>query len=30
MSWALMTIHMVYPAPQMAPAPRQRSLAFAS
>ncbi len=30
MSWALMTIHMVYPAPAMALAPRQRSLAFAS
>ena len=28
MSWALMTIHVVYPAPAMAP--RQRSLAFAS
>jgi hypothetical protein len=30
MSWALMTIHMVYPAPAMALAPRQRSIAFAS
>ncbi len=30
MSWALMTIHLVYPAPAMALAPRQRTLAFAS
>jgi hypothetical protein len=30
MSWALTTIHMVYPAPPVAPAPRHRSLAFAS
>ena len=28
MKWALMTIHLIYPAPAMAP--RQRSLAFAS
>jgi hypothetical protein len=30
MSWALATIHAVYPEPSMLPAPRPRSLAFAS
>ncbi len=30
MRWALMTIHVVYPAKALAPAPGQRSLAFAS
>jgi hypothetical protein len=30
MSWALATIHTVYPAPSMTPAPDLRPLAFAS
>ena len=30
MSWALATIHTVYPAPSMTPAPSPRPLAFAS
>ena len=30
MSWALATIHTVYPAPSMTPAPGLRPLAFAS
>ena len=30
MSWALATVHAIYPAPAIAPAPRLRSLALAS
>ena len=30
MSWALATVHAIYPAPPVTPAPRLRSLAFAS
>ena len=30
MSWALATVHAIYPAPAITPAPRLRSLAFAS